>query len=549
MERFCQQCSRFHAVSEFEGDRRSCRTQLERHNARRRKQRALAAGNSTPASSSSTAAAVAAGANVAEEPPLQRQRVAAPAPTAAAKAGAAAATSAAQYGLQYHMPQGMPGAAGAGGVPADQILANPATAAAAAATGGVAMDPGWPFTSLCIGGDPQWGVHGVAGDNMHVNVANQFPADPTWPWGAPVVSSAPLVPSAEWETPQSVVMPAASHIRMQGDLLGAGEQEAFAEPAVMHEKNAWAGAPEDDFWRVMYDFTHSQTPRSGVESAVSGAPDTGTRASKSHSTQQGGFTGTGGAIDATGTQHMPLPGSVQAAAGERSAADVKSEGGGGCCGSAAGRTSQLPQDTAARRSQTQSPHEGIAWAAGEQSMHSDALSGGAQDGAHLQHYAAVGQASETRPESNEEQPRGKMQVESFRLGPVQEETEQDTEKLLHHIFTKPKVARALRRVLLGTPPVDQAQGGLGTLPAGGVTKGCAAATGEGPERARQRAVIAAAMLQLQGADVPPGARASLRICAKLWACTPDTLPANLQDSVLSWVNVRFYLICHSCVYH
>jgi hypothetical protein len=36
-ERFCQQCSRFHSVSEFEGLKRSCRKQLQRHNARRRK--------------------------------------------------------------------------------------------------------------------------------------------------------------------------------------------------------------------------------------------------------------------------------------------------------------------------------------------------------------------------------------------------------------------------------------------------------------------------------------------------------------------------------
>ncbi|CAN8313359.1 unnamed protein product, partial [Cochlearia groenlandica] len=35
--RFCQQCSRFHAVSEFDEKKRSCRKRLSRHNARRRK--------------------------------------------------------------------------------------------------------------------------------------------------------------------------------------------------------------------------------------------------------------------------------------------------------------------------------------------------------------------------------------------------------------------------------------------------------------------------------------------------------------------------------
>nr|AGP03034.1 SQUAMOSA promoter binding protein-like protein 11 [Arabis alpina] len=35
--RFCQQCSRFHAVSEFDETKRSCRKRLSHHNARRRK--------------------------------------------------------------------------------------------------------------------------------------------------------------------------------------------------------------------------------------------------------------------------------------------------------------------------------------------------------------------------------------------------------------------------------------------------------------------------------------------------------------------------------
>jgi hypothetical protein len=35
-QRFCQQCRRFHELEAFEGSKRSCRHQLEQHNARRR---------------------------------------------------------------------------------------------------------------------------------------------------------------------------------------------------------------------------------------------------------------------------------------------------------------------------------------------------------------------------------------------------------------------------------------------------------------------------------------------------------------------------------
>ncbi|CAD7700491.1 unnamed protein product [Ostreobium quekettii] len=37
LQRFCQQCGRFHDLSAFDGNRRSCRDQLNKHNARRRK--------------------------------------------------------------------------------------------------------------------------------------------------------------------------------------------------------------------------------------------------------------------------------------------------------------------------------------------------------------------------------------------------------------------------------------------------------------------------------------------------------------------------------
>lgn len=36
LQRFCQQCGRCHELSEFEGNQRSCRAQLDRHNARYR---------------------------------------------------------------------------------------------------------------------------------------------------------------------------------------------------------------------------------------------------------------------------------------------------------------------------------------------------------------------------------------------------------------------------------------------------------------------------------------------------------------------------------
>ncbi|EPS57302.1 hypothetical protein M569_17517, partial [Genlisea aurea] len=36
-QRFCQQCSRFHEVSEFDEAKRSCRRRLAGHNERRRK--------------------------------------------------------------------------------------------------------------------------------------------------------------------------------------------------------------------------------------------------------------------------------------------------------------------------------------------------------------------------------------------------------------------------------------------------------------------------------------------------------------------------------
>eukprot|EP00898_Chlorokybus_atmophyticus_P008419 jgi/Chlat1/8579/Chrsp82S07966 len=44
MQRFCQQCSRFHALVEFDGDKKSCRLRLKGHNTRRRKVREARSG-------------------------------------------------------------------------------------------------------------------------------------------------------------------------------------------------------------------------------------------------------------------------------------------------------------------------------------------------------------------------------------------------------------------------------------------------------------------------------------------------------------------------
>ncbi|KAI3818653.1 hypothetical protein L1987_12468 [Smallanthus sonchifolius] len=58
-QRFCQQCSRFHLLSEFDNGKRSCRKRLADHNRRRRKSsqnqdnsKSLVTGTSTQSSSS-----------------------------------------------------------------------------------------------------------------------------------------------------------------------------------------------------------------------------------------------------------------------------------------------------------------------------------------------------------------------------------------------------------------------------------------------------------------------------------------------------------------
>ncbi len=40
--RFCQQCGKFQSLEDFDGEKRSCRARLDKHNARRRRQREMA---------------------------------------------------------------------------------------------------------------------------------------------------------------------------------------------------------------------------------------------------------------------------------------------------------------------------------------------------------------------------------------------------------------------------------------------------------------------------------------------------------------------------
>lgn len=56
MQRFCQQCSRFHPLSEFDEGKRSCRRRLAGHNRRRRKTQPEDVTSPTPAPAASAAA-------------------------------------------------------------------------------------------------------------------------------------------------------------------------------------------------------------------------------------------------------------------------------------------------------------------------------------------------------------------------------------------------------------------------------------------------------------------------------------------------------------
>ncbi|KAL9276080.1 hypothetical protein ACSQ67_026377 [Phaseolus vulgaris] len=55
MQRFCQQCSRFHPLSEFDEGKRSCRRRLAGHNRRRRKTQPEDVSSATPAPAAAAA--------------------------------------------------------------------------------------------------------------------------------------------------------------------------------------------------------------------------------------------------------------------------------------------------------------------------------------------------------------------------------------------------------------------------------------------------------------------------------------------------------------
>jgi len=59
LQRFCQQCGRFHDLSAFDGSRKSCREQLSKHNARRRRRAQLEQQKAKAAQEQASAAALA----------------------------------------------------------------------------------------------------------------------------------------------------------------------------------------------------------------------------------------------------------------------------------------------------------------------------------------------------------------------------------------------------------------------------------------------------------------------------------------------------------
>lgn len=70
--RFCQQCGRFHQLTEFDSNKRSCRERLQRHNARRRKRHRDVGGNAGLSAAAAAAnAAAAAGLTPAEAAAMQ----------------------------------------------------------------------------------------------------------------------------------------------------------------------------------------------------------------------------------------------------------------------------------------------------------------------------------------------------------------------------------------------------------------------------------------------------------------------------------------------
>jgi hypothetical protein len=86
--RFCQRCGTPHALAEFDGDKRSCRAQLDKHNARRRKRAAAGGAAAPPAAAPKRPASERAGGRAAAGAAARR----ASPPSAAAAAAAAAET-------------------------------------------------------------------------------------------------------------------------------------------------------------------------------------------------------------------------------------------------------------------------------------------------------------------------------------------------------------------------------------------------------------------------------------------------------------------------
>ena len=368
VERFCQQCSRFHAVHEFEGDRRSCRTQLERHNARRRKQRAAAA-----ARSSAAAAASAADGGDADSRPARRQRLDAPAGDAATADGA--------LGSPLEHP---------GTIAASEHVHNPATAAAA-------TPPAVPSGGTVSGGN----------------------SDTSWPLvspGMPGGSALHMPPGPE---------PG----QMQSSCCGAGQD------GCVHGDGRQQAAPANGSLPQLAQQLHhpSMVPMSVFTSTCERPMQL--------------------ALDAD------LQGSFR---------DMKPSG------SALMQTRQadwsVSDPVATARPAANGEREGLA------------------DGGGL--------------------------------------------ALIQQIFSQPRVARALRRVLLPVgAPYHMASGAADGQQAW-APAAFAAARGD-----RTTSVLDAASMHLGAGTLPDGARSTLRISAKLWGCTPDSLPANLQDAVLSWVQV------------
>ncbi|KAF8065724.1 SPL3 [Scenedesmus sp. PABB004] len=138
-QRFCQQCARFHALAAFDGAKRSCRQQLQRHNALRRKGPAAPAGGATSVTASAAATVVAPrggkrGASGGKPAPAPAKRSKAP---ASLRRASPPKTSSIESNTQLSHDLASEG----GERPAAQGRTAPTTAAGAAAGGGTPRAP------------------------------------------------------------------------------------------------------------------------------------------------------------------------------------------------------------------------------------------------------------------------------------------------------------------------------------------------------------------------------------------------------------------------